>query len=638
MKNKKVKGFLLLASCAMLLTGCNPDALWGLGGKWNSLAAGAKGFFDDIALKLGLKKAEQKEEQKEEEKPQEGGEEEQPVEKKLVVDELPHAVAGVEFDMSEFVHVQGGEGDFSLTLSEESAAFAQLDNSGKKVTASHSGEVGLTVSYSGLSEERTLSVDSKEFLAYVEVAKDDLKEYAFYFEDGAEYYSEDLFAYYDSDRQSFIGVAEIAQKIFSFKINVDEQTEAISLGDFLITGEEPEKMSDVCVAYPFAASLGSPKFVPAEKDVIDETAKDYECISISEKKTMNALIKDYFGYSPELMIANDFTPTEIQIVPEAEEQEDGSIEYEWYAFLMVNVPESYVAQDGDPEKYVDAFMDYFELNPGVGTNPFTSLKSQLPSEAPTGADASELFTAFKTAVSAHNFTVTYSANWYIQSGGQWYVYGSNPFASTASGSYIHDYLNFIGSVSAYVTPTQTYVKNGTASYGLVEKDGNVYAYSGEDNEAGLIAENETIFGSSTFADVDCTYQFLNNVDKIFVNSYSEGTATFSLKAGESFMNSLMISSLPNYKSWKAATSYAEFMASCEDITQLYDVLGEDLQDLECEMYYDSTNGEFCLSFVWEDSVTSGGTKYPLAYSVDVTIGDIGTTEIPSSVVPVFPQA
>ena len=144
MKNKKMKRGLLLASCAMLLTGCNPDALWGLGGKWNSLAAGAKGFLDDIALKLGLKKAEQKEEQKEEEKPQEGGEE-QKKEVVISIEGLPEeAVVGDVVDFDEFVRVENTTASFSLELSDDSKALASIE--GHKVTVEAEGEISVTVS------------------------------------------------------------------------------------------------------------------------------------------------------------------------------------------------------------------------------------------------------------------------------------------------------------------------------------------------------------------------------------------------------------------------------------------------------------------------------------------------------------
>ena len=158
MKKKRLSGILALASCVMLLTGCNPDALWGLGGKWNQFADGTAGFFNGIAEKLGFKKAEEKQEQKEEEKKEEGKEQEgegeqQKEEEKvpsMVVADLPARLeVGEELDLDQYVTLENAS-DYQVVVADASAQLASVE--GHVLTATGEGTINFTVKCGELSK------------------------------------------------------------------------------------------------------------------------------------------------------------------------------------------------------------------------------------------------------------------------------------------------------------------------------------------------------------------------------------------------------------------------------------------------------------------------------------------------------
>ena len=90
----------------------------------------------------------------------------------LTVADLPHLVAGEQFDVSSYITAQGGSGSVSIEIDASCQDFASVDASGKKITALHSGEVKFTVKYGELSVQCTAAVDSKEYLAYKEATKE----------------------------------------------------------------------------------------------------------------------------------------------------------------------------------------------------------------------------------------------------------------------------------------------------------------------------------------------------------------------------------------------------------------------------------------------------------------------------------
>ena len=161
MKKKRLTGILALASCVTLLTGCNPDALWGLGKYWNQVADGTVGFFNDIAVKLGLKKAEEKGEKKDEEEKKEdegkeqqgGGEEEQKVPSMVVADLPARLEVGEELDLDQYVTLQNAS-DYQVVVADASAQLASVQ--GHVLTATGEGTINFTVKCGELSKACTI--------------------------------------------------------------------------------------------------------------------------------------------------------------------------------------------------------------------------------------------------------------------------------------------------------------------------------------------------------------------------------------------------------------------------------------------------------------------------------------------------
>ena len=179
MKKKRLTGILALASCVALISGCDANALGGLGGKWNAFADGAKGFFDNIAIKLGLKKEEKKDEKKEEEpqpqpQPQPEPQPEPEPEKKMVIGELPeYILVDGTLDLDSYVTLENLE-SYSVVLGEGLSEVASLE--GHVITALAEGEISFTVSAGEFSQ--ACSVDSifkarAEMLNYFKGVKKD---------------------------------------------------------------------------------------------------------------------------------------------------------------------------------------------------------------------------------------------------------------------------------------------------------------------------------------------------------------------------------------------------------------------------------------------------------------------------------
>lgn len=154
MKKKRFMGLLALASCVTLLTGCESDAFFGLGGKFNEIVEWGKGI-------IGIKDEQEEEEKKEdtpsgEDQGSEGGDEDiQPIIPEITpsldVDDLPTTIDVREsIDLDDYVTVFGVDG-YTVTLDEQSASIASID--GHVVTATGEGDIKFTISAGELSEE-----------------------------------------------------------------------------------------------------------------------------------------------------------------------------------------------------------------------------------------------------------------------------------------------------------------------------------------------------------------------------------------------------------------------------------------------------------------------------------------------------
>ena len=160
MKKKRLTGILALASCVALLTGCDSDAFFGLGGVWNKISETSVGLFNTVAEKLGFKEAEKKEEKEDEQKQDEGeqggeqgGEEEQKI-PSMVVSELPARLeVGEALDLTPYVTLENLE-DFEVVVAEGSKELASAE--GHVLSAKGEGEINFTIKAGELSESFSL--------------------------------------------------------------------------------------------------------------------------------------------------------------------------------------------------------------------------------------------------------------------------------------------------------------------------------------------------------------------------------------------------------------------------------------------------------------------------------------------------
>ena len=354
MKKKRLTGILALASCVTLLTGCNPDALWGLGEYWNQVADGTVGFFNDIAVKLGLKEAEKKDEKKEEEKKDEGKEEEQHEEEKvpsMVVGQLPEKLyVGEELDLSEFVELQNAS-DFTVEVAAASKKLASAEGhvlkglgEGEINFTIKSGELAQACKIQGIRESRDALISFFEgvenrysVVAYHEyqVAGEDTTEDET--DDEYDWFMDDLIFHdtnyilslgsWDEDDEGnaipggFVRFGEEALECFTFSLlEDDEGEEYVELGDQL-----PRLYFD-----SYNPSFG-----------VDFSEAKYEYDSDYEMELYVIEDKDAKWFAEESLFIPNGTPytgypvsrVEFNIYDEAEEGEEQSLAVDAYVYI-----------------------------------------------------------------------------------------------------------------------------------------------------------------------------------------------------------------------------------------------------------------------------------------------------------------
>ena len=250
MKKRKMKRFLVLASCAMLMTGCESDALWGLGGKWNQVVDWAKNL-------LGLNKEEKKSDDD-----GKGGEEKK--EAGISLKELPkYGFVGETLNLDSYVQLTNAT-SYTVSLAESSKAFASV--SGHVLSFKEEGKVDFTVtadsksasgSLESIRESRLALMDYVEGveqrytvaeLGYVQTAGEDTPddesddEYDIGYVDVL--FHSDLYlltlASWDQDEETgeaipggFLKFSEDDEDAFYFSLSYDEeaQEEVVALGE-----------------------------------------------------------------------------------------------------------------------------------------------------------------------------------------------------------------------------------------------------------------------------------------------------------------------------------------------------------------------------------------------------------------------
>lgn len=243
-------GFLALASCVTLLTGCESDALWGLGGKWNQFVDWGKGL---LGLKKDEKQQKEDEDKQDDQNGEEGGETPAPVVPTMTVAELPARLdCGEPLDLGEYVTLTNAT-DFQVVLSSESAELASVE--GHVLTATGEGTISFTIQCGELSQECSIvgyrssrealieyfeGVGKEYSVVIYEPAFDDQDQFTGFEMADVLYHSENYIltlTTWDSDDEGnpipggFLKFGAEAEECFAFSISGEGENEAVVLAD-----------------------------------------------------------------------------------------------------------------------------------------------------------------------------------------------------------------------------------------------------------------------------------------------------------------------------------------------------------------------------------------------------------------------
>lgn len=599
--------------------------------------------------------------------------------KVLSVADLPHLVAGEQFDLQSYVTAQGYKGSFSVVPSEESKGFLAVDESGTKITASHSGDIKFTVNYGKLSAEVAAVVDSKEYVEYAKVATDKQQNFELdifghdqetdkSYVDFVELYTKDYFLTVDypeseSAETSYVGTTEIGGKVISFSLAVDEEAGTIEVDDYFLQGDEPESLSSKCKVFPLVASKGKCKYVPAEGEY-----EAYEAISFTDEALVSEAAEYLFGIDEFMVSYFDMKLKEIEVVPE-EVTYEGETWTEYGVVLMGDFT-------SEGEKYENTGIDYLYATIGDDAVWFEGLEDEFVESLPANGSATEAdLEVLAGVIAGENYTMVTSSMWidYNASAGTYTPVYTNPFLDSSIrsaaglgnmgsvGNYTVDYFNAFGTVATFVTSTQTLTyheictgedneHNPIYKYdvkGLVENGGNVYSYVPHATEdkysASLIAPESEIKDLETVAQ---SYQHLMNFGEVYYNSREESAGqvvlSFAYGAARNEMYNLYVSSVPEliqFKPYSGSMTPLQFVHQCDDLSNLIWLLSEDgdLDTVTASLSYSASS--IGLSFVYNSELPVAIAPDPeqpeqveyhiYLYQVSTSIMAIGGTDIDS---------
>lgn len=617
---KKSFGLTALAAC-VLLSGCS---------------------FDFSKLMFWKKDADSQ--QKEDEG---GGNQDTPtpptpvVEKKITIDALPKTVVGSELDLSKYVKCEGGSGDFTVEVSEESSEFAGLDLSGKKLIAQHSGEVSFKVSYDGISKDAKASFVSEEYAKFMAETKDIGYAYGIYGTDDEGYLSsytnfgENY--YYEAFENE--GMVELNGKVYSFGFSGEGETYEDLDIFYSLTGNEPESLEGYVSPFFINEDILKCVYVPAEGG-----HEAQETLVVDDHDAVAKICEIYFGYSAEL-VEKYYKLHSVEIYEDALQDNAGN-EYPVYD-LILNIE---VEEDGASGIY---YLGWNLLDVSEEANEVAFLSEKFKTEVPHGEDASGFFALIDQAIGTQNFTVEYEACWvtYDDQGAPVYL-DSNPFMTPETeeiGYYVNHYLMATEVLTAYVTESQTYIENGEAAYseGLVAHDGQVYFYGGEEYKAEVISTSSSIFDEELRGETH-NYLFLTThegdsvlesafINDVFDDQYGTGF-TVGGDAVDELFGDLFYFSVPVPAEMEELEDDYEWIQQYNDIFYTASFLYEEefAKYMLCEVdfYFDGEALEGILfNFIWEDE-DEEGNEYN--YVMSAYVYNFGQTEIPAEVVVSYP--
>ena len=565
-------------------------------------------------------------------------------EPKISIGEIPQAKVGEKLDFSSFVTCEGGGDSFYITVDETSAEFAEYgDASRHSLVASHSGEVSFTVHYGELTEEGKVTFYSDEYFEFAEATKDVGYNFGIYFlDDNWQNYS----AFYNYGENFVVdwiggeGIAEIDGRCYEFSLSEEgDEIESYSVGVYT-----PESLEGYSAPFMIDGSALKPHYNP-EEVYQGKTYPAYESLYCEDINMMGPFVENYFGYSMELLQQNDLTPTKLEFVKEEYEYE-GETVVEWDTYL-------YVYGELTDGSMGEGMLDLLILGFGEDYYYADDLAEMIAAKAPEGKDMTNFIEKFDAAFALQNFTVEYSAGWFNSLGKS---ISSPFFTEQATGNMINEYLNCSSGLTAYVTPTQTYVENGDAAHskGLVYNEG-VYGYSGENHNAFEIDDSiSSIFDESLIGEgvnyllMTSDSEGYNIFKDAFVNQTKEAgngkTWTFEFAASTTpgLFGYLFQTALPrgNEIDEKLGdTDVYAYLAQYENLYWTADIILNGSTHGSLDVYLDvlgeanidaSGNLESLkLSFVWDDEDLKGNE---INYIMSVTFKNFGTTSIPAGVV------
>lgn len=609
---KKTIGIAALLSC-VLLTGCSVEDLK---------------FWEKIDFeKLMFWK-------KEEEKP---SPDPTPVEKSITISDIPLISVEDELDLTKFVTCEGGTGDFTVTIGESASDFVGTDVTGKKIFAEHSGEVPFTVNYSGISKDGSATFVSELYADFLADSENRGYDYAVYELDENWTDFESVYNYAENfmvDLYSGEGYVESEGKVYSFALEFDEEKEEIS-ATYSISGYEPESLSEIVAPWSIDPTVLKCKYVPEEM-YQGKLYEAYESLYIDDEETVNYITEYVFGYSVELLANYDFIPTKVEIEEDYLYDSEGN-EEKAYDFLL------YVYGELESGEKGEGLFNFVIVDLNEGAFFADDIAELFENEKPHGQEYGEFVSVMNSIIESKNYEVVYNAGW-VDKDGQSI---SNPFVVSTRkdlGYYIHDYLMADGSLTAYVTETQTYIENGGAehSYGLVAKDGRVYDYKGSEHNAELLSFSDNIFSEDLEKEAS-NYLFLHSkeeledsyIEQLFANEFAtsgnSGYISFSGSTAKILFANLFSNAIPpKGEINNEIKDGMEFLAQYNDISQTaFFLASEDMTKYLVGSIEYVENEYVTFSFVWEDADEENNEYY---YVLSATFTNFGNAAIPGDVI------
>ena len=501
---KKFMRFLALASCVTLLTGCDSNALGGLGGKWNSFVEWGKGL-------LGLKQ----EEQKEEEKPQKEDEEEAPEQGpkkpdvKLDIFDLPEELLpGSVLDLDDYVTVSGTSESFKIELDASASQLASVE--GHQISVVGEGVISFKVSVGEKSETlsfRSISNERKEFRSFMGELEGDKYIMQHVYVDSTTYqisigggmthgqgYSFDEDFEQISETEYLPGgyVEGSDGKVYSYVLEEDQNQELVP--HLKVYGNEPEDIADVTGGFAFdweeLEILGEDESYLQNDFVYVSHAKE------DDVKSMLQISVDFADYGCK------YVNTQIERFDLTAKDENDE-EYDVQAYMII--PQ--ILYNGEV-RFWDLYVLYQEDDTTVDV-----MEEYVASSAVPQGLSFDMFASVLTMMSSGEFTLSTDYGLYLGNTKLTPEQGAALFTAGTVGA---AFAEASGTVNAYVTSTQIHVEEvGLEEYStglILGEDGNVYSYSfveGEGEEPGKFVAEATPYQSFAEFDPEENFTFLN---------------------------------------------------------------------------------------------------------------------------------